>query len=507
MSRHLTAAAAVILSAALASVGLAPSSATAAPTGPVSAAAGSNFVLAEFGYNQGWRVDRHPRFMTDITGDGRADIVGMGDDGVYTSVATGGGGFTPARFVIADFGYGQGWRVERHSRFLADITADGRADIIAIGDDSTYTAIANADGTFGPIQQVGPYSVVSWAPTKFFAVDVNADNRADLVRLIGDVDHRMVIATALGNGTFGPAGLATTAYDFANYDYASFQMADVTGDRRAEILALQVIGPIRMVSSVPLVDGTGRYSAPQPAGAAFPPGLPAPSVTLSAVADATGDGRADLVAFGTAAAGTWVARSFGNGTFDAYRPAVDGYGQNQGWTSSRHVRALADITGADVTGVRTSDIVGFGDAGVYTSVARGDGTFTAGQYVVPDFGYDQGWRVAQHPRFLADITGDGRGDIVGFGNAGVSTVNARGDGTFVLPATVAVPNVRGTTPSGASAALQAAGLVLGQRRYVLDSTCNYIGRVVRQSPGSGAQVNPGSAVDIWIGQRPLRVCP
>jgi hypothetical protein len=44
----------------------------------------------------------------------------------------------------------------------------------------------------------------------------------------------------------------------------------------------------------------------------------------------------------------------------------------------------------------------------------------APQLVVRNFGYDAGgWRVDRHPRFLADTTGDGRADIVGFGNAGV----------------------------------------------------------------------------------------
>jgi hypothetical protein len=42
------------------------------------------FVVANFGYNAGgWRVKRHPRLLADLTGDGRADIVGFGDDGVY----------------------------------------------------------------------------------------------------------------------------------------------------------------------------------------------------------------------------------------------------------------------------------------------------------------------------------------------------------------------------------------------------------------------------------------
>ncbi|MDQ1276080.1 MAG: hypothetical protein QG610_1655, partial [Euryarchaeota archaeon] len=64
--------------------------------------------------------------------------------------------------------------------------------------------------------------------------------------------------------------------------------------------------------------------------------------------------------------------------------------------------------------------VAFGDSGVYVSLNKGDGTFKEPKLVLNDFGYDAGgWRVDMHPRFLADITGDGHADFVGFGNAGV----------------------------------------------------------------------------------------
>ena len=55
--------------------------------------------------------------------------------------------------------------------------------------------------------------------------------------------------------------------------------------------------------------------------------------------------------------------------------------------------------------------------GVFLGVFR---TFQAPQLVVGNFGYNAGgWRVENHPRLLADVTADGRADIVGFGNAGV----------------------------------------------------------------------------------------
>ena len=51
--------------------------------------------------------------------------------------------------------------------------------------------------------------------------------------------------------------------------------------------------------------------------------------------------------------------------------------------------------------------------------------------VVDNFGFNAGgWRVDRHPRFMADTTGDGRADIVGFGNAGVYVSRANADGTF-----------------------------------------------------------------------------
>lgn len=40
--------------------------------------------LCVFGYNAGgWRVDRHPCFLADLTGNGSADIVGFGNTRVW----------------------------------------------------------------------------------------------------------------------------------------------------------------------------------------------------------------------------------------------------------------------------------------------------------------------------------------------------------------------------------------------------------------------------------------
>ncbi len=88
---------------------------------------------------------------------------------------------------------------------------------------------------------------------------------------------------------------------------------------------------------------------------------------------------------------------------------------------------------ADITGDGKADIIGFGYAGVWTAVSNGDGTFQTPQFVLADMGLQQGWQVDLHPRLVADITGDGKADIVGFGDAGVWTALSNGDGTFQSP--------------------------------------------------------------------------
>jgi hypothetical protein len=104
-------------------------------------------VINDLGYNAGgWRVERHPRLLADTTGDGRADIVAFGDDGVWVARAAVGGGFEPPQFVIPHYGYGagwwlvEGWRIESHPRLLADMTGDGRADVVAFGDGGVYVS-------------------------------------------------------------------------------------------------------------------------------------------------------------------------------------------------------------------------------------------------------------------------------------------------------------------------------------------------------------------------------
>ena len=97
-------------------------------------------MVGNFGYDAGgWRVERHPRLLADTTGDGRADIVGFGDGGVWVSRALADGTYEAPGMVIRNFAYSAGgWRVEQHPRFLADVTGDGRADVVGFGNGGVW---------------------------------------------------------------------------------------------------------------------------------------------------------------------------------------------------------------------------------------------------------------------------------------------------------------------------------------------------------------------------------
>ena len=136
-----------------------------------------------------------------------------------------------------------------------------------------------------------------------------------------------------------------------------------------------------------------------------------------------------MVGFGDG--GVWVSLNNGNGTFAAPQKVIDRLRlHRRRWRVEKHPRFLADLTGDG-----RADVVGFGDGGVWVALNNGNGTFAAPQKVIDHFGYTAGdWRVDKHPRFLADLTGDGRADVVGFGDGGVWVSLNNGNGTFAAAA-------------------------------------------------------------------------
>ena len=326
-----------------------------------------------FGYDAGgWRTDKHVRLIADTTGDGKADIVGFGENGVFISLNNGNNTFTdPPEMVLADFSYvNGGWRVDKHIRFMADIRNTGRADIVGFGETGVVVSRNNGGGNFSPVTlAVADFGYSGgWRLDKHlrFLVNVTGNGRLDIV---GFGENQVLIGRNNGDGTFqrGQSVVNNFCYNAGGWR----------------------------------IEKHPRF-----------------------LADLTGDGRADLIGCGDA--GVYVSLNNGSGAFGPVTLAVSDFGYSTGgWRVEKHPRFVADLTGN-----KRGDIVGFGDSGVFVAINNGNGTFQPVKRVIDNFGYNQGWRVEKHPRFVLDVTGDGCADIIGFGENSVWVSYNKGGGDF-----------------------------------------------------------------------------
>ncbi|QNP46039.1 VCBS repeat-containing protein [Sphingomonas sediminicola] len=335
-----------------------------------------------FGYNAGnWTSnDLTPRQIADVNGDGRADVVAFGPEGVTVVISADNGGFGGSALVSFNFGYSTeagGWTSNNlYPRLLADVNGDGCDDIVAFGEGGTYVSLSTsptmgvsfatpivATGEFGRSATAGGWLSNDRYPREL--ADVNGDGRADIV---GFGNDGVFVALASSDGTFAAAGIASVNFGFSG--------------------------------------GAGGWTSQD----RYPREL----------ADVNGDGRADIIAFGEGA--TYVALGQANGTFGAPYVATGEFGRSTAagqWTSDdRYHREVADVNGDG-----RADIVGFGLSAVYVALAREDGTFAASQPVYGNFGAGPeagGWESQNtFPRYVFDFDNDGDADLFGFGSAGV----------------------------------------------------------------------------------------
>ena len=318
------------------------------------------YASPQFGANNGWTPDQHLRFVADATGDGTADLIGFGTPGTYIATNNGNDGFNTIVRVLDTYGSNV-WTIEANPRVVVDLRNTGRVDILGFGNPGVYVSLNNGNLDFTAaslvLDQFG-YNQ-TWRTERHlrYVQDVNGDGYPDIV---GFGENNVYISTGNGDGTF-------------------------------QALKIVLVDEFSIGVNWTVADNP-RF-----------------------LADLTGDGRLDIIGFGDD--GVYVSLNTGGITFGDVTKVLDTFGLNDGW-SVENPRFIADINGDGL-----GDIIGLGNEGVYTSLNNGDGTFQPTQFVLQAFGYDDSagaWRADQHPRFMADMSGDGLADIVGFGQDGVS---------------------------------------------------------------------------------------
>lgn len=282
-----------------------------------------------------------------------------------------------------------------HLRRMADVNGDGKADIIGFYSDKVYVSLSHGNGFGTPTVWTSQFTT-SWNTNHVRTVaDVNGDGKADI---IGFEDSKVYVALSNGSN-FSPATEWTSAFTngWSNSKHIRY-VADVNGDGKSDIIGF---GDSKVY--VALSYGNGFRPATEWTSAFTSGWSNTNNKHIRTVADVNGDGRADIVGFGDSR--IYVALSNGS----SFRPATEWTSAFTGlWNTTNHVRKVKDVNGDG-----RADIIGFGDSKIYVALSNGSSFQSA---KVWSSRFTSGWSNSKNVRTIGDVSGDGKGDIIGFGN-------------------------------------------------------------------------------------------
>lgn len=308
----------------------------------------------------------------DFNGDGKPDLAGVTDASVLVALTTAAGQIGAPATVATGSGTFE-------SIAAVDITGDGKADLLI--NDTTLNALhlfpGRGDGTFG----AAVTTVTTIAPNELATGDFTGDQKLD-VAFVNDAGSILTVWAGSGTGAFQEAGRITTAGVLV-----SFAAGDFTGDGKLDLFAQ--VGSTKIVRLY-TGNGDGTFAASAEYGTFYPP-------NRIATADVDADGDLDIVALPQTAR-IVVFLNGGTGNFGPYATYFI--------SRSSSLSPPTAVSLSDVNGDAIIDVVVAleGSRIVATLPGSRNGTFgTASAAEEPEA-----------PSFVhaADITGDGRNDLI-----------------------------------------------------------------------------------------------
>ncbi len=320
--------------------------------------------------------------MGDMNGDGRLDVVAVGEGTVAVLLQTSSGALEPA--------YQLGGPGPTPSVALAHLDGDGRLDVVLSWNNELWVFRGTASGT---LQRDGPiYLLPVPGPVLLRTGDFNGDGRTDLVGIPMSPGRQVVVCLQSPSGQLS----APKVYLFDHFG-RDLGVADVTGDGRDDIV---VTGRFDHAFWVMAQDGAGGFATPVPYD--LGPGY---TVKDLAVAEVTGDVHRDVVVTYEPGTGSGLAIFAGKagGGFD---PPAD-----FPCTATQPCEGGQEIVEAgDLNGDGRADLVTIGKFGfeMRTYLQTADGGLGAGR------GDRLGMIEQAGPQAAAigDVNGDGLADVV-----------------------------------------------------------------------------------------------
>jgi hypothetical protein len=239
--------------------------------------------------------------LADVTGDGKADVVLHNPDNNTYAVAVGygNGNFGASGTGTWLSGWGAGDWVG-----LADITGDGKADIVIHSADNSWSVATSTGSSFSGYGNSS--ALAGWGKGDWTGLaDVTGDGKADVV-IHNPSNNTFVVSVSQGNGNFGASGTGTWLSGWGAGDWVG--IGNINNDTKADIVVHNTDNTWSVATANSNGNGFDGYGN----------GLSGwGKGDWTGLADVTGDGKADIVVHNPASNTFAVAVGYGNGSFGA----------------------------------------------------------------------------------------------------------------------------------------------------------------------------------------------